>query len=87
MLTNSTRWIIVLILKLTLMENEMISTDDTVTYSVKILFSEADPYKQKVIEQGTQTLTLTCLEKLESYSRQTPMDDKFQWTGPNEVKW
>jgi hypothetical protein len=85
-LTNSTKLAIVLILTLTLLDNEIVSTDDTVTYSVKILFSEADPYKQKVIEQGTQTLTLTCLEKLESY-RQTPMDDKFQWKGPKEVKW
>nr|CAH0103682.1 unnamed protein product [Daphnia galeata] len=84
-LTNSTKLAIVLILTLTLLANEIVSTDDTVTYSVKNLFSEAyNPYKQKVIEQGTQTLTLTCLEKLESYSRQTPMDDKFQWKGPNE---
>ena len=74
MLTNSTRWIIVLILKLTLMENEMISTDDTVTYSFQNLFSEADQCKQKVIEQGS-TLTLTCLAiKLESYENLFFMD-------------
>ncbi len=64
------------------MENEMISTDDTVTYSFQNLFSEADQYKQKVIEQGS-TLTLTCLAiKLESYS-QSYKDyptDNLQWT-------
>ena len=81
MLTNSTRWIIVLILTFTLMANEIVSTDDIVTYSFHNLFSEADPYKQKVIEQGT-TITLTCLEELHSYST-----DEFQWKGPNEVKW
>nr|CAH0106520.1 unnamed protein product [Daphnia galeata] len=77
--TNSTRWAIVLILTFTLMANEIVSTDDIVTYSFHNLFSEADPYKQKVIEQGS-TLTLTCLEKLESYKS----TDKFRWEGPNE---
>jgi hypothetical protein len=78
LLTNSTRLAIVLILTLTLMENEIVSTGDTVTYSV--LFWEEDQYKQRVIEQGS-TLTLTCLEELHSYST-----DEFQWKGPNKVK-
>ena len=82
LLTNSTKLAIVLILTLTLLDNEIVSTDDTVTYSAHNMFSEADQCKQKVIEQGS-TLTLTCLAiKLESYS-QSYKDyptDNLQWT-------
>ena len=80
--TNSTRWAIVLILTLTLMANEIVSTDDRVTHFVHNLYWEADPYKQKLIEQGS-TLTLICLENLDSYKS----NEKIQWKNPNEVKW